>query len=85
LPLLGGADKAGVVAAQDEGADAAAGFAGGEADEALLEVAGHGAGVAWAGVPVCGGDHLVGRDFTLAELDPVRTPMIPSSRLPCAP
>ncbi len=44
LPLLGGAYEAGVVAAQDQGADAAAGFAGGQADQALLEVAGHGAG-----------------------------------------
>ena len=51
LLLLGGAVEAGVVAAEDEGADAAAVFAGGESDEALLEVAGHGAGVAGAGVP----------------------------------
>jgi len=51
LPLLGGAHDAGVVAAQDECADAAAGFAGGESDQALFEVAGHGVGVAWAGVP----------------------------------
>src|SRR5262249_61841642 len=71
LPLLGGADEAGVVAAQDEGADAAAVFAGGESDEALLEVAGDGAGVAGAGVPGGGGDHLVGGDFAVAECDPV--------------
>ena len=51
LLLLGGADEAGVVAAQDEGADAAAVLAGGESDQALLEVAGHGVTVARAGVP----------------------------------
>jgi len=56
LPLLGGADERGVVAAYDEGAGAAAVFAGGEADEALLEVAGDDAGVAGAGVLGGGGD-----------------------------
>src|SRR6516162_2702578 len=70
-PLLGGADQAGVVAAQDEGAEAAAVLAGGESDEALLEVAGHGAGVAGAGVPGGGGDDLVAGDFAVAECDPV--------------
>jgi len=71
LPLLGGADEAGVVAAQDQRADAAAGFTGRESDQALLEVAGHGVGVAWACVPGRGGYHLVGRDLALAQLDPV--------------
>src|SRR5262245_21343037 len=37
---LGRADEAGVVAAEDEGADRAAGFVGWKTDQALFEVAG---------------------------------------------
>lgn len=59
------------MAAQDECADAAAGFTGGESDQALFEMAGHGVGVAWACVPGRGGDDLVGRNFALAQLYPV--------------
>src|SRR5262249_42174984 len=69
--LLGRANEAGVVTAQDQCADAAAGFICWQADEALLEVAGHGLGVTWACVPGRGGDHLVGRDLALAQLYPV--------------
>src|SRR6185437_13449478 len=69
--LLGSAHEAGVVTAQDQCTDAAAGFICWQADEALFEVAGHGVGVAWACVPGRGGDHLVGRDFALAQLYPV--------------
>src|SRR5689334_23922383 len=64
--LLGGADEAGVMAAEDECAQASAGFVGGQADQTLFEVAGYGVGVAGAGVPGGGGDDLVGLDSASA-------------------
>jgi hypothetical protein len=59
------------VTAQDQCADAAAGFIGRQSDQALFEVTGRGVRVAWACVPGRGGDHLVGRDFAPAQLYPM--------------